>query len=76
MRSDTHRPPESFGAFQIVILVLTLVVMGALVADTAFTLPLQISSVLRQLDTVICLVFLVDFVIRFCQAPSKAAFLK
>ena len=66
---------EELGVFQIVILILSIVVLGALAADAAFKLPPEFSSVIRRLDTVVCLVFLFDFVIRFRQAPSKRAFM-
>lgn len=71
--SDHH---EELGVFQIVILVLSFIVLGMLVADAAFEFPPEISGVLRELDTLICLVFLGDVCVRFYRAESKLAFLK
>jgi len=67
---------EHVGLFQIVVLVLSVVVLGALFADTAFKLPAQISSVLQTVDTLVCILLLSDFGIRFYRAKSKLAFMK
>lgn len=76
MNDDGSKNHEEFGIFQIVILILSIVVLAALVVDTAFKLPAEISSVLQKIDTLICVVFLADFGIRFYKAKSKLAFLK
>jgi len=67
---------EEMGTFQIVVLILSIIVLGALVVDTAFKLPEQVSNLLQTLDTLICVVLLADFGIRFYKAKSKLAFLK
>ena len=67
---------ETIGPFQLVILVLSLVVLGALVADTFFHLPPEISRILQLVDTLVCVVFLFDFAFRFYRAKSKRAFMK
>jgi voltage-gated potassium channel len=76
MQSDASNQHEEVGVFQIVILILSFVVMGMLVADTAFKLPPEVSDVLGKIDTLICIVFLADICIRFHHAKSKLAFLK
>ena len=67
---------EKIGVFQLVLLVLSLVVLGALVADTFFHVSPEISRILQAVDTIVCVIFLADFVIRFAQAPAKGAFMK
>jgi voltage-gated potassium channel len=67
---------EHLGPFQLVLLALSLFVLAALAADTFLVLPPEISRILHYIDTVVCLVFFVDFVLRFRAAPSKAAFMK
>lgn len=67
---------EEVGVFQIVILILSIVVLGALAVDTAFKLPPNIASLLQTLDTLVCIVLLFDVGIRFYRAKSKLAFLK
>ncbi len=67
---------EKVGIFQIVILILSIVVLGALGTDAAFKLPKQVSDILQTLDTLVCILLLIDFGIRFYKAKSKLAFLK
>jgi len=75
---DASRPPsvEHLGPFQLVLLALSLFVLAALAADTFFALPPEISRILHYVDTAVCVVFFVDFLIRLRAAPSKAAFMK
>ena len=67
---------EKVNALQIAILILTLILLAALAADTIYKLPLQISSLIQWLDTIACAVFFVDFCVRLFRAKSKPAFLK
>jgi voltage-gated potassium channel len=67
---------EKVGLFQIVILVLSILVLGALGVDAAFKLPKEVSDILQTLDTLVCVLLLTDFGIRFYKAKSKLAFLK
>lgn len=67
---------EHLGPFQLVLLALSLFVLAGLAADTFLQLPPEIARVLHVVDTAVCGVFFVDFVIRFRAAPSKAAFMK
>jgi voltage-gated potassium channel len=70
---DTQKKLTSL---QLVMLVLSVYVLGALFADTVFKLPEEVSSLLQTLDTLICLVFLADFFHHLYRAENKAAFLK
>jgi voltage-gated potassium channel len=67
---------EKIGAFQLVLLALSVLVLTGLAAATFLTLPPEISRVLHVVDTTVCGFFFLDFVIRFRAAPSKAAFMK
>lgn len=72
-----HTPSsEDIGPFEVVVLVLSVVVLAALVADTFLPLPAEVSRVLAFIDTLVCAVFLIDFIRRFRAAPSKTAFMK
>jgi voltage-gated potassium channel len=68
--------PEKIGFFQVVVLILSVVVLAALGADTVCHFPPEASHILEVLDTAVCFLLLIDFGIRFHQAPSKLAFLK
>jgi voltage-gated potassium channel len=74
--SGNNSNHEQVGLFQLVVLILSVVVLGALFADTAFKLPTQISNVLQTVDTLVCVLLLSDFGVRFYRAKSKLAFMK
>lgn len=67
---------EHVGPFQFAILVLSVVALAAIAVDAIFTLPSEVSRILRGLDFLACLAFLADFVIRFRAAESKLGFLR
>ena len=76
MKAQNSNPQEKIGIFQIIVLVLSIVVLGALFVDTAFKLPPEVSRVLNAIDTSVCLLLLADFGWRFYRAPAKWEFLK
>lgn len=64
------------GPFQFSILVLSVVALAAIAADSLLPLPREISRILQGVDFVACAAFFVDFVVRFRAAESKRAFMK
>ncbi|HAR06772.1 MAG TPA: ion transporter [Pseudomonas sp.] len=62
--------------FQILILVLSVYVIGALVADLVFDLPDDVSTLLGYLDNVVCFFFFLDFWMRLQQAEDKLRFMR
>jgi voltage-gated potassium channel len=76
MNETSAKNSEKVGLFQIVVLILSIVVLAALGADTAFKLPKEISDILQTLDTLVCVILLIDFGVRFYKAESKLAFMK
>jgi voltage-gated potassium channel len=67
---------QRIGFFDLLIIVLSIYVLGSLIAETFFALPRETSRVISILDNVICGFFLVDFIIRFYRAESKLQFMK
>jgi voltage-gated potassium channel len=67
---------ENIGLFQMVVLVLSIVILAALGLGTILKLPGPASELLNFFDTIVCFLLLVDFGIRFRQAPSKLVFMK
>ena len=67
---------EHIGLFQVVILLLSVVALGAVGADTVYKFPPSVSKVLQIFDTSVCVLLLIDFGIRYHKAASKLAFLK
>jgi voltage-gated potassium channel len=77
MNSSQARPPvANVGVFQIAILILSVLLLGALAADTLFELPTEVRNVIQVADTAVCVILLVDFFARLYRAESKLAFLK
>jgi len=64
------------GVFQIAILILSILALAALAADTVCELPAAVRSLIHIVDTAVCVVLLVDFFVRFHHADSKGAFMK
>lgn len=67
---------EEIGPFQFTVLVLSIVVLLTLVIDTTTDLPEEVSGLLQGIDNTVCIVLLVDFLIRFRKAKSKLTFMK
>lgn len=67
---------EEIGPFQLVVLILSLLALASAVLDTTVALPHEISTLLHDIDNVVCVVLLADFAIRFRRARSKLAFMK
>ncbi|MCD1639803.1 ion transporter [Pseudomonas stutzeri] len=62
--------------FQIFILLLSVYVIGALMADLVFDLPDDVSALLGYLDNIVCFFFFIDFWMRLQQAEDKLRFMR
>jgi voltage-gated potassium channel len=67
---------EKFTLFQVVIIVLSVYVLASLIISTFFNLPTEIKQLLDYIDNSICIIFLIDFCIRFTKADNKLKFMK
>lgn len=67
---------NKLGFLNVIIIVLSIYVLVALLIDTIFKLPPEISQILDYTDNAICLVFFIDFSIRFYKAESKLKFMR
>jgi voltage-gated potassium channel len=72
----TNQEKSALGPFQLVIIVLSIYVLAALVISTFFKLSPEIARLMDYIDNIICIVFLVDFCVRFSKSPNKASFMK
>src|SRR3569832_395864 len=72
VRNDKERP----GAFQILLVGLSIYVLAALFIEAAVPLKPSTRSILLYIDTTICFVFLFDFFYRFAKAGRKLQFLR
>lgn len=57
-------------------MVLSIYVLVALLVDTAFKLPAEVSRILNMADNAICFVFLLDFTTRLYRAEHKLKFMQ
>lgn len=67
---------EYLSPFQLFLLVLSIYVLGALVAQTFFVLPAEVDRLFGLMDYVVCGFFFADFCIRFHRAPSKWRYMR
>jgi voltage-gated potassium channel len=72
----TNEIDEKLGYFNIIILVLTIYVLGALLVETFYALPKETAKLLNFIDKAICLIFFIDFVVRFFKAKNKLKFMR
>lgn len=73
---DTVIEKDRLGILNVIILILSVYILIALLIDTLFVLPIEISKILFYTDNLICAVFLYDFFIRFYRADNKLEFMK
>ena len=76
MEQNTSTKEHSLAMFDLVILVLSVYVLVALVVDTFFPVPPEVSRMLNLVDNIICFVFLYDFVKDFYKVENKLKFMK
>ena len=74
MNNDNAKKEISF--FNILILVLSIYVLLSLLISTVFQLSGELTILLNYIDNVICIVFLIDFSIRFKNSENKLEFMK
>jgi len=67
---------NKLGFLNLTAIILTLYVLGALVADTFWQIPTETSKLLTYFDYLICAFFFSEFLYRFVKADSKLAFMK
>ncbi len=67
---------EKLGALNLIVIILSIYVLGALLVDTVFVLGPETSSLLNYFDNAICIFFLFTFLIRFHKAESKLKFMR
>jgi voltage-gated potassium channel len=76
MKEPAQAQAEEITPFQLALLVLSVLVLVALIADTLAPVNREVSTIIQTLDTVVCVLFFTDFVIRFRRAKSKREFMR
>lgn len=67
---------EKLGLLNVIVLILSIYVLGALIIDTAYKLPPETTRLINYIDIAICMFFFFEFCIRFYQAKNKLRFMR
>lgn len=67
---------NKIGLLNIIVIILSIYVLGALLVDTIYVLPKETSILLYYIDNTICAFFFIEFCIRFYKSKNKIKFLK
>ncbi len=73
---ELNNSENKLGILNIIVIVLSIYVLGALLIDTVFVLPTEISILLNYIDIAICVFFCFEFFVRFFRAENKLNFMK
>jgi len=60
----------------ILVLILSIYVLGAMFIDTVYDLPEETSTLLNYIDNGVCIIFFLDFCVRYFKAENKLKFMK
>lgn len=75
MENQESNEPK-LGLLNLLLIVLSVYVLGALIVDTLFKLPPEVSRILTFIDNGICVFFLAEFCYRFYKADNKLKFMR
>lgn len=73
---DLEIKPEALKPLNIIIIVLSIYVLLELALSTFIKPPKEVARVLDYIDDIICIFFLIDFLVRFFKAENKLQFMK
>ena len=75
-QNSLEKSDNKLGLLNLTVILLSIYVLGALVIDTVFVLPREISTLLNYIDTSICVFFFLEFSVRFYKAENKLKFMR
>ncbi len=76
MSENNTKYEKQLGILNLLVIILTFYVLGAIVVDTIYPLEKETSLLLHDIDIAICIFFLGEFSIRFYRAENKWKFMK
>ncbi|WP_162127678.1 potassium channel family protein [Flavobacterium phycosphaerae] len=74
--SKTEDKSDKLSLLNLIVLILSIYVLGALIVDSVYVLPKETSLLLNYIDNGICAFFFIEFCIRFKQAKNKIKFMR
>lgn len=72
---NRNQKDEKLGTLNLIVTFLSIYVLGALLFDTLYVLPPETSRLLNYIDNSICILFFIDFCVRFFTAENKLKFM-
>ena len=76
MKDDIIENVDRISTLNIIVLILSFYVLGALTVDTFYSLPPETARLLNYIDTSICIFFFIEFSVRFYKAKNKLRFMR
>ncbi|WP_291134940.1 potassium channel family protein [Flavobacterium sp. UBA7663] len=76
MTPTKEEKSDKLSLLNLVVLILSIYVLGALVIDSVYKLPPETSNLLNYIDNGICAFFFIEFCIRFNRAKNKLEFMR
>lgn len=76
MTKEKPKSSEKLGLLNLIVLILSIYVLGALIVDSIYILPTETSLLLNYIDYSICIFFFIEFCIRFRKAENKLKFMR
>ncbi len=73
---EENNQQQKIGFLNLIVLILTIYVLGAMLVDLFVKLPQETSRVINIIDDCICVFFLVEFFIRLYKAENKMEFMR
>lgn len=73
--SKIEKKGDKLSLLNLIVLILSVYVLGALIIDSVYVLPKETSLLLNYIDNAICGFFFIEFCIRFKKAENKLKFM-
>ncbi len=74
--AEENSKNDKLGFLNLLVLILSIYILAAVLIETFFKLPPEMSKLLNDIDFGICAIFLIEFSIRFKKADDKLEFMK
>jgi voltage-gated potassium channel len=76
MKTNNKEEEVTFSLLNLIVLTLSIYVLTSMFIQQFITLPMEVSKVLDLVDNVICVFFLIEFIVRFVKSDNKLQFMK
>ncbi|WP_029273463.1 potassium channel family protein [Flavobacterium sp. KJJ] len=76
MTNDSQQNNNQLSLLNLIVLILSIYVLGALVVDSVYILPRETSILLNYIDNAICGFFFIEFCIRLRNTQNKLKFMR